>query len=42
VKFGYILPNYGDKIGAHELVEISLICEEEGFDSVWALSLIHI
>jgi len=36
VKFGYILPNYGDKISAHELVEISRVCEEEGFDSVWA------
>jgi probable F420-dependent oxidoreductase len=36
VKFGYILPNYGDKISAQELVEISQVCEEEGFDSVWA------
>ncbi len=36
MKFGYILPNYGDKISAHELVEISLVCEEQGFDSVWA------
>jgi probable F420-dependent oxidoreductase len=36
VKFGYILPNYGNKICAHELVEISRVCEEEGFDSVWA------
>jgi probable F420-dependent oxidoreductase len=36
VKFGYILPNYGDKISAEELVEISVICEEVGFDSVWA------
>jgi probable F420-dependent oxidoreductase len=36
VKFGYILPNYGDKISAQELVEISMVCEEVGFDSVWA------
>jgi probable F420-dependent oxidoreductase len=36
VKFGYILPNFGDKISAQELVEISRICEEEGFESVWA------
>ena len=36
MKFGYILPNYGDKISPQELVEISAICEEVGFDSVWA------
>jgi len=36
LKFGYILPNYGDKISPQELVEISAICEEVGFDSVWA------
>jgi probable F420-dependent oxidoreductase len=36
VKFGYILPNYGNKISAHQLVEISRVCEELGFDSVWA------
>jgi len=36
VKFGYILPNYGDKIGARQLVELSKTAEEEGFDSVWA------
>ncbi len=36
MKFGYILPNYGDKISAQELVDISQVCEEEGFDSVWA------
>jgi probable F420-dependent oxidoreductase len=36
MKFGYILPNYGDKISARELAEISQVCEEEGFDSVWA------
>ena len=36
MKFGYILPNYGDKIAPDQLVEISLACEEAGFDSVWA------
>jgi len=36
LKFGYILPNYGDKISPQELVEISAVCEEVGFDSVWA------
>ena len=36
MKFGYILPNYGDKISPQELVEISAVCEEAGFDSVWA------
>lgn len=36
MKFGFILPNYGDKIGAGELVEIARVCEETGFDSVWA------
>lgn len=36
MKFGYILPNYGDKISAQELLEISAVCEEAGFDSVWA------
>ncbi|MDG6954549.1 MAG: LLM class F420-dependent oxidoreductase [Nitrososphaerota archaeon] len=36
MKFGYILPNYGDKVTAQELLEISAVCEEEGFDSVWA------
>lgn len=36
MKFGYILPNYGDKISAQELVRLSEVCEEEGFDSVWA------
>jgi len=36
LKFGYILPNYGDKISAEDLVEISRVCENEGFDSVWA------
>jgi len=36
MKFGYILPNFGDKITAEELVEISRVCEEVGFDSVWA------
>jgi probable F420-dependent oxidoreductase len=36
LKFGYILPNYGDKISPQELLEISAVCEETGFDSVWA------
>ena len=36
MKFGYILPNYGDKISPQELLEISDVCEGAGFDSVWA------
>ncbi|MDG6900359.1 MAG: LLM class F420-dependent oxidoreductase [Nitrososphaerota archaeon] len=36
MKFGYILPNYGDKIKPEELLEISKVCEEAGYDSVWA------
>ena len=36
MKFGYILPNFGDKISAGELVDIAVVCEELGFDSVWA------
>jgi alkanesulfonate monooxygenase SsuD/methylene tetrahydromethanopterin reductase-like flavin-dependent oxidoreductase (luciferase family) len=36
LKFGFVLPNYGDKIASGELVKISRVCEEEGFDSVWA------
>lgn len=36
MKFGYILPNFGDKIAAAELTEIAQACEECGFDSVWA------
>ena len=36
LKFGYILPNYGDKITADQLIEISESCEDFGFDSVWA------
>jgi len=36
LKFGYILPNYGDKITPDQLVEISGSCEDVGFDSVWA------
>lgn len=36
VKFGYILPNYGDAISPQELIDISRVCEEVGFDSVWA------
>jgi probable F420-dependent oxidoreductase len=35
MKFGYILPNYGDKITSDQLVEISETCEDAGFDSVW-------
>ena len=31
-----MLPNYGDKILAQQLVEISRTAEELGFDSVWA------
>jgi probable F420-dependent oxidoreductase len=36
VKFGYILPNFGDKISPQELLQIAGVCEEEGYDSVWA------
>ena len=36
MKFGYILPNYGDKITPEQLVEVSEVCEDAGFDSVWA------
>jgi probable F420-dependent oxidoreductase len=36
VKFGYILPNFGDKIGPSQLLELADLCEGEGFDSVWA------
>jgi probable F420-dependent oxidoreductase len=36
MKFGFVLPNYGDKIGAQDLVQIARVCEEVGFDSVWA------
>lgn len=36
MKFGYILPNYGDRISPAELLEISRVCEDAGFDSVWA------
>lgn len=36
MKFGYILPNFGDKMGPQDLVKISRVCEEVGFDSVWA------
>ncbi len=36
MKFGYVLPNYGDRISPSELLEISELCEAEGFDSVWA------
>jgi probable F420-dependent oxidoreductase len=36
LKFGFVLPNYGDKISSGELLEIARVCEETGFDSVWA------
>ena len=36
MKFGYILPNYGGRIAAKELLDIAKACEEAGFDSVWA------
>jgi probable F420-dependent oxidoreductase len=36
MKFGYILPNYGDKIGPQELLRLAVECEDAGFDSVWA------
>jgi len=36
MKFGYILPNFGDKISPQELLRIAKVCEEEGYDSVWA------
>lgn len=36
MKFGYILPNYGGRISPKELLDISSVCEEAGFDSVWA------
>jgi probable F420-dependent oxidoreductase len=36
MKFGFILPNYGDKIAPGDLGRISAACEEAGFDSVWA------
>ena len=36
MKFGYILPNFGDKIGPQELLQIAKVCEEEGYSSVWA------
>ena len=35
MKFGYILPNYGDKITPDQLLEVAVACEEAGFDSVW-------
>jgi len=31
-----VLPNYGDRISAPQLVELSKTCEDVGFDSVWA------
>jgi len=36
VKFGYIAPNYGDKISAAQILEIAELCEDLGFDSIWA------
>ena len=36
MKFGFVLPNYGDKIAAQELAGMARVCEEVGFDSVWA------
>jgi len=36
LQFGYVLPNFGGKISAQQLVEISRTAEEVGFDSVWA------
>jgi probable F420-dependent oxidoreductase len=36
MEFGYILPNYGDKIKPDQLLEISRTCEDAGYDSVWA------
>jgi len=36
MRFGYVLPNYGDRIPPGQIVEISEVCEELGFDSVWA------
>jgi probable F420-dependent oxidoreductase len=36
MKFGYVAPNYGDKVSASELVEIAELCEDLGFDSIWA------
>lgn len=36
MKFGYILPNYGDRIKPGQLLEIASTCEDSGFDSVWA------
>jgi alkanesulfonate monooxygenase SsuD/methylene tetrahydromethanopterin reductase-like flavin-dependent oxidoreductase (luciferase family) len=36
LKFGYILPNFGGKISSTELLELAQLCEEEGYDSVWA------
>ena len=36
MKFGYILPNFGNKISPDELLRIAAVCEEVGYDSVWA------
>jgi alkanesulfonate monooxygenase SsuD/methylene tetrahydromethanopterin reductase-like flavin-dependent oxidoreductase (luciferase family) len=37
LKFGYILPNYGDKTGPGDRGQNAKVAEEEGFDSVWAV-----
>lgn len=36
MKFGYVLPNFGGRITADQLLELATLCEGEGFDSVWA------
>ncbi len=36
MEFGYVAPNYGGRIRPSELFEIAELCEELGFDSVWA------
>lgn len=36
MKFGYIAPNFGDKISAADLLEIAVLCEEVGFASIRA------
>jgi probable F420-dependent oxidoreductase len=36
MKFGYVLPNFGNKVEAKEVAEIARVCEEVSFDSVWA------
>lgn len=36
MKFGYIAPNFGDKISAADPLEIAVLCEEVGFASIRA------